>query len=163
MRGKRLRVHLRVEGATHAESAAGSDVGDQFVRETESVRMRGELRLAFGRIAPQRHHRGDPGALELVQDAVDLPPGVAHAGEVRHGGDPEIPLDLLAQFQGLGAGGASGTVGHGNEIQGQTSRALQGGAQVGPALLGLRWKELEGESRSLGGRKRHGHSHIIIS
>ena len=136
---------------------------DQFTGVAKAAGVGNEFRLALGWIAPQRHQGLDSGALQLVEDAVDLLAGMPDAGQMGHGRKSQIALDLLAQFQRLGARGATGPVGHRHEIEGKTSRAFQGGAQIGPTLVRLGREEFEGESWPLGRWDRQSHRHIIIS
>lgn len=96
-----------------------------------------------GSVAAQGKDVFDAVGGEILEDAVDVLQGLADAGEMGHGFEMELFLDLERHLQRPGAGAAAGAVGARGEGGAQLVEAGERVEQIGHRLVGLGRKELE--------------------
>ena len=98
-----------------------------------------------GGVAPEGEDVADARRGVLVEQRPDVGPGVADAGEVRHGRERPLGVHAHDDVAGVLLGGAQGAVRDRRERGLQGRQVAEGGMEPALGVLGLRREELEGE------------------
>ena len=131
-----LQVSLRVAGGGDVEVEVVADVADEVRRVGEAALDGDEVGLAAGRVAAEGDDVFDACFLQSCEDAVNLVPGLADAGEMGHWQQVGLFFDGGDYLLGEGLGGAACAVGDGDEVGIEGGESIDCPKDGGDALPG---------------------------